>query len=321
MRRQLVQIIPEWIKKPVRAWRERKIIDEIRQLPVKGSGVEGELPYVELDTGMVFYGTPPTDMQRYYFRYLKDDLPELSEDCMNVVWEIVDRYLVPRSVPGETIYNPVLTKLLRDPLNDFTYSFERRKELAAMFRPQNGEVCIDIGAYHGYGTMRLAQLVGDEGKVIAFEADSDSAAILSKNIEANRFRNIRVINHAVSDHKGKETIYRLGTTANSLNHDVLSNVCDAMPHTEEIDVNTVDNILGGQGIHHCNHVSITINGAEPEALVGMRDLLTRSTNVRISIAGWYPREDAKVADFVIPHLEEMGFKVIRGDLGRVLAWK
>jgi len=55
---------------------------------------------------------------------------------------------------------------------------------------KRGMVVLDIGANIGYYTLLAARLVGDEGKVFAFEPDPYNYSLLRKNIEANRYNNV-----------------------------------------------------------------------------------------------------------------------------------
>ena len=62
-----------------------------------------------------------------------------------------------------------------------------------------GMVVLDIGANIGCHTLRLAKLVGLEGKVIAFEPMSWAFKKLKKNITLNNFNNIITEKIALSD--------------------------------------------------------------------------------------------------------------------------
>ena len=52
------------------------------------------------------------------------------------------------------------------------------------------DVVVDIGANIGYYTLIFAKLVGENGKVFAFEPDPSNFALLKKNVELNGFRNV-----------------------------------------------------------------------------------------------------------------------------------
>jgi len=56
-----------------------------------------------------------------------------------------------------------------------------------------GDVCIDAGANLGYHSILLSKLVGDFGKVLAFEPDPPCYRKLIKNIELNKANNVVAI--------------------------------------------------------------------------------------------------------------------------------
>ena len=71
-----------------------------------------------------------------------------------------------------------------------------------------GERCVDVGANVGVHTVRLGQLVGRDGEVIAIEPDPDVVLRTERNITLNGLANVRVINAAASDLPGEMQLYR-----------------------------------------------------------------------------------------------------------------
>jgi len=63
---------------------------------------------------------------------------------------------------------------------------------------KSGDTVIDVGAHIGYFTLRMAKLVGKNGKVIAFEPNPESFKILKRNIEENGYNNVILENKALS---------------------------------------------------------------------------------------------------------------------------
>lgn len=76
------------------------------------------------------------------------------------------------------------------------------------------------------------------------------------------------------------------------------------------------------GIMEINHLNITINVGEPEALQGLKGTFERSCNVRVTLPGWYYRDGERLDKLVCSILREFGFQhVLSGRLGRVVAWR
>jgi len=314
---------PEWAKHIARLWLERLLPDEINKLDIEKMGTETDgAPWVKLSNGFQFFGFPPVKSQKNMYAWMRKKIPQVEENCFSVIMDIVSRYKVPRSIPGESFYNPSPYMPLRDPLNDFKLPQKKKEELAHLFQPQPGETFVDVGAYLGYGTMRIAELVGSQGRVIAFESEPKILSIFRRNIEKNKIHNITIIPKAAAAFIGKGSFFRNEGTANSLNSEILTGRGFNELEKIEVETNTIDHALQNHSIEKVDKVNITINGGEVDALSGMQKTLANSEGVTLALAGWYKMPDGrKICDIVDPMLKKLGFTVIKGRLGRVLAWK
>jgi FkbM family methyltransferase len=77
---------------------------------------------------------------------------------------------------------------------------------------------LDIGANMGVYSLTASNIIGDAGKIIAFEPDDDNFKVLKKNILKNEFKNIDPVPYAVSDKE--ETIFFETHSLNSGNHQI-----------------------------------------------------------------------------------------------------
>jgi FkbM family methyltransferase len=68
---------------------------------------------------------------------------------------------------------------------------------------QPGDWVLDIGANVGQYTLRLSELVGPQGRVIAFEPIAETVEILAAMARRARHRNITLLNVAVSECAGE----------------------------------------------------------------------------------------------------------------------
>lgn len=80
-----------------------------------------------------------------------------------------------------------------------TYELEKQKFFEKTVK--KGNVIYDIGANVGFYTLLAAELIGEEGKIFAFEPLPRNIFYLKKHIKINKFNNIVVIEAAVSDKK------------------------------------------------------------------------------------------------------------------------
>ena len=72
---------------------------------------------------------------------------------------------------------------------------------------KSGDTVVDIGANIGYYTILLSKLVGDSGKVYAFEPGPKNFELLCKNVEMNNCRNVILENKSVADKTQTSFLY------------------------------------------------------------------------------------------------------------------
>jgi len=65
-----------------------------------------------------------------------------------------------------------------------------------------GDWAIDVGANIGHYTKRMSEIVGEHGRIIAFEPIGDTFSLLAANLQAFRYKNVSLLNAAASDQTG-----------------------------------------------------------------------------------------------------------------------
>lgn len=127
-------------------------------------------------------------------------------------------------------------------------------------KPNN--VVLDIGAFIGYYSLIFARLVGNNGKVFAFELNPTPFSTLKKNIEINNYQNVILENKGAS--------------------------------------NTDENLKSGEHLVSLNtyfknkdpkidFIKMDIEGGEMQALEGMTSLIENNDNIRI-MTEFHPTE-------------------------------
>lgn len=96
------------------------------------------------------------------------------------------------------------------------YLGDYEPELKKIFRSiiKQGDHVLDVGANIGFHTLYFSELVGKEGKVIAFEPVLSNFRFLQENIKLNNFKNIEQKNIALSD---KNETIKINADENSKN--------------------------------------------------------------------------------------------------------
>jgi FkbM family methyltransferase len=148
---------------------------------------------------------------------------------------------------------------------------------------KEGMTVVDIGANIGYYTLLAARLVGEKGKVFAFEPSPDNFALLKRNVEANGYKNIVLVPKAVSDRKAtaRLRIDRASSGGHSLS---------AFRDTKDfVDVETISlDRYFANGVEHIDVLKIDAEGAEMAILNGMPRLLERNTDLTL-LTEFFPR--------------------------------
>ncbi len=129
-----------------------------------------------------------------------------------------------------------------------------------------GEVIVDLGANIGYYTLIFARLVGEKGRVYAFEPDPENFALLKKNVEINGYKNVVLVQKAVSNLTGKTRLYL--SDENVGDHQIF----DSKFGRKSIEIETVslDDYFKDEAV---DFVKIDIQGAEQAALEGATKFL------------------------------------------------
>jgi FkbM family methyltransferase len=142
---------------------------------------------------------------------------------------------------------------------------------------KKGEVVLDIGANIGYYTLIFAKLVGEEGKVFAFEPDPTNFSLLKKNVELNGYKNVVLVQKAVSNKTGKIRLYL--SKDNRADHRIY-NSGDGRQSIESEATRLDDYFKNYDG--KIAFIKMDIQGAEGGALQGMFNLLKKN-NVKIAM--------------------------------------
>ena len=171
---------------------------------------------------------------------------------------------------------------------------------------KQGMIVVDIGAHIGYFTLLAAKLVGEKGKVFAFEPDPDNYSLLIRNINVNGHDNAIPIQKAVSNKTGQVRLFLDGCSPSC--HSLYEN------HSQRGKFVNVDSITLDEFFEEdsqIDFIKMDIEGAEMAALQGMDNLIKKSGNLKLVTefnpnflerAGYSPGE-------FLGKLTEYGFKL------------
>lgn len=147
-------------------------------------------------------------------------------------------------------------------------------------RLRPGAVFADIGANHGYFTMLAASLVGDRGRVFAFEPNPRVCEQLENHVRLNAFEpRVVLLEQALWDERGE---HRLFVSQWSGNSGVSTLMPDASliaeggvspEQTIPVRTETFDRWLATSGIERVDLVKIDTESSEAQVVRGMSGAL------------------------------------------------
>jgi len=134
---------------------------------------------------------------------------------------------------------------------------------------QPGHVVFDVGANLGYLTLLFSKLVGQSGRVLAFEPAADVACCLETHVRCNKRSNVSIHPVALGDRQGVVRFENAGGTGTGRLAD---------DGGVEVELTTIDNIVRDQGVLP-NFIKIDVEGAGAEVLRGATQTIGRSRPV------------------------------------------
>jgi FkbM family methyltransferase len=130
-----------------------------------------------------------------------------------------------------------------------------------------GDTYIDIGANIGQHSLFASRIVGEGGKVIAFEPVHKIYSQFQRSIKLNNIENIKVHNLACGEEKKEMFIYM--TESNMGGSSLVFGIENR--EKDKIHVVTADSILSNES--KINFVKIDVEGYEYEVLLGLVEIL------------------------------------------------
>lgn len=163
---------------------------------------------------------------------------------------------------GGPVYEPVTTRCF-----------------SQLLRP--GDVFVDIGANHGYFTLLAASLVGDRGRVVAFEPNPPVFEQLRTHVHLNGFEpRVSLEPYALGDAPTRDArlylsrdVVNTGLSSLTPDPEVLAAGGLSADATLTVSVDTFDRWFQRSGLDRVDLVKIDVEGAEALVMAGMRTAL------------------------------------------------
>lgn len=222
--------------------------------------------------------------------------------------KLFSRVFIPSrvTVMGSTMY-------LHKAGHSFELAFEGGYELleVAFLRNLNlqGRVVADVGSCIGYYALILTKVVGEDGKVFAFEPESKNYNLLQRSVVENRVQNIFSEQLAVGNAPGE---VHLRTSSSPGQHQL---TLDSR-HSVKVSMVSLDSYFREKNIDYASigYVKIDVEGNEYGVLQGMVEIIKAATDLVIQF------------EYAPQHLQELNcdfnelFSFIRKHQFKVYYW-
>jgi FkbM family methyltransferase len=176
-----------------------------------------------------------------------------------------------------------------------------------------GMTFVDVGAHIGYYTLLGAHRVGPRGRVYAFEPAPENFRALQRNISQNGLSNVVAESLAVTGQSGRAQLTVSET--DSASHSLAGSL--ASGRKVEVETTSLDEYFAGNDTP-IDVVKLDAEGAEPEILEGMQQILARNPDVVLFVE-IYPRAMEALGrspEAFLERLRQLGFALVPFDENR-----
>lgn len=138
---------------------------------------------------------------------------------------------------------------------------------------KNGMVCFDIGCNIGYYALLESYLVGNEGKVVAFEPSPTNFEYSKENLSINKISNVKIYNYAIGD--ANTQAHFLARSYSNLSRIVNESDSDFKGDVINVPLVTLDTFVAENSLQSIDFIRMDIEGYEYNAYKGMNNTIKR----------------------------------------------
>lgn len=197
------------------------------------------------------------------------------------------------------------------------------KQYESLVRP--GDVVLDIGANVGSHTLPLARLVGETGRVIAYEPTAFAFAKLRRNLALNPELSKRVVACqmmlvASATAELPESLYSSWPLEAS--PDLHGTHQGRLMQTKGAGKTTLDDSLQSNGIKRVDFVKLDVDGHELDVLAGARaTLMAHRPPILMEFAPYLYQESGVGFDALLLELKDLGYRILEAASRRPLPFE
>ena len=155
-----------------------------------------------------------------------------------------------------------------------SHNSELRLSSFIIDRLEEGNLFVDVGAHFGFFSLLASKIVGDAGRVIAYEGGQHTYEVLNKNVKLKS--NIQSINKVVSNTQGEISFYQFPSAYseyNSLDVEQYKNTAWIKDNPPKVTHMQSVRLSSSLKDLNANIIKIDVEGAEMEVLKGLEEYL------------------------------------------------
>jgi len=155
-----------------------------------------------------------------------------------------------------------------------SYEYDKRIMFERFVKEES--VVLDVGANVGFYTLLCSLLVGEGGKVFAFEPMERNIHFLKKHLDLNEIANVTIFENAVGDHEGIAFFDETPSYIGQLN---FGSCHLSKEGTAKVSMVSLDDLYKKKDIPLPDFIKIDVEGAEMLVLKGAQLILNKSNPV------------------------------------------
>ena len=174
------------------------------------------------------------------------------------------------------VAHPIKGTLTRAVIRRGIWERELTEEFVRHVKP--GALMIDAGANFGHFALVAAHMIGQEGRIFAFEPDPKTLSLLAENIALLPIQNVTAVAAGLSDKAGE--LMLCADAGNPGGHSFLKENVRAAGDATRVPVYTIDDYLSQHAPgRRLNLLKIDVQGFEAKVIAGARATIARDRPV------------------------------------------
>jgi len=184
---------------------------------------------------------------------------------------VLEANLIPIRHKFMNIYQPIGTTYKVLATNGFLINFLFNQQYLFSrdgidIKPAKNDILLDCGACWGDSTIAFADMVGENGKVFAFEFVPENLDIFSKNLELNKqINNITIVKRAVHSKSDEDVHYSSSSSSTTLNDN----------GAQSVKTMSIDDLVANESLSKVDYIKMDIEGSEYSALIGAKETIKK----------------------------------------------